>query len=211
MKEITSRSRLAIVLSRLKGFKRPKVRVEQYSTDSEIAAEMLWNALYRGDIAKKVIVDLGCGTGILGIGALLLGAERVVFVDNDKGALESAIFNLHRIKSEGYGMGKAVFVCKDINGFKEKADVVVQNPPFGTKVRHADRMFLEKAMDIAPVIYSFHKTESKRFIESFSKDNSYKITHYSEFDFPLKATQEYHKRRIHRIKVGCWRLQRKKG
>ena len=64
MSEIRSKSGLAIVLSKLKTFEKPKVRVEQYSMDSEIAAEVLWNGLYRGDI-QKVIVDLGCGTGML--------------------------------------------------------------------------------------------------------------------------------------------------
>jgi putative methylase len=210
MKEITSKAGLAVILSQLEGFKRPKVRVEQHNTDSEIAAAMLWDAYYKGDIAKKVIVDLGCGTGILGIGALLLGAERVFFVDSESSAIKVAKSNLQKLKSEGYGMGRAVFVCKDVKELNEKADVVIQNPPFGTKVRHADRLFLKKAMETAPVVYSFHKIESKRFIESFSRDNFYKVTHYSEFDFPLKATFEYHKKRIHRIMVGCWRLERRK-
>lgn len=35
----------------------------------------------------KTVIDYGCGSGILGIAALLLGAEKVIAVDNDPQAL----------------------------------------------------------------------------------------------------------------------------
>src|SRR3989344_6854737 len=114
MKETTSKSGLAIILSGLKGFSEPKVRQEQYLMDSEIGASVLWNACLLGDIEGKVIADLGCGTGILGIGALLLGANKVIFVDSDKKALETAKNNVSKVKSEGYSLGDAEFICKDI-------------------------------------------------------------------------------------------------
>src|SRR3989338_1673942 len=100
MTEINSKSRLAIALSRLEGFSEPKVRQEQYLMDSEIGASVLWNACLLGDIRGKVIADLGCGTGMLGIGALMLGAKQVLFVDMDKNALETAKNNILKVKSE---------------------------------------------------------------------------------------------------------------
>ena len=69
MGNIASKGALAVILSKLKVFTAPKVRVEQYPTDAEIAAEVLWQAHMKGDIGK-VSADLGCGTGILGIGLL---------------------------------------------------------------------------------------------------------------------------------------------
>lgn len=204
-----SKSGLAMILSGLKGFERPKVSVEQYMTDAEIAASALWNGLYLGDLRQKVSVDLGCGTGILGIGALILGAKKVYFVDNDENALKQAKINYKKAKSEYYIKGKAVFLGVSIDDFNEKCDTVVQNPPFGTKVRHADRRFLKKAIEIAPVVYSFHKSESDRFIKAFSGDNGYIISHKLDFEFPLKATMSFHKKRIKRIKVSCFRLERK--
>jgi ribosomal protein L11 methyltransferase len=42
-----------------------------------------------------VLADIGCGSGILGIGAVLLGAEKVYGVDNDPLAVESARSNRH--------------------------------------------------------------------------------------------------------------------
>lgn len=208
MKEIRSKSGLAIALSKLESFKEPKVRVEQYSMDSEIGAEVLWNALYRGD-TRKVIVDLGCGTGILGIGALLLGAKKVYFLDIDEKVIVQAKKNLARVKNEYEINGKAIFLCKDVKDFKERVDVVLQNPPFGTKQKHIDKEFLEKAVELAPVIYSFHKISTKIFVESFVKDNNLKITAYFKFRFPLKQTMKFHRREIKRIDVGCWRLEKK--
>ena len=82
-----SKSELAIRLSKLKGFGSPSVALEQYPTDSEMAAELLWSACMRGDVSGKAVADLGCGTGVLGIGCLLMGAEKVFFVDSDGEAL----------------------------------------------------------------------------------------------------------------------------
>tara|TARA_B100000315_G_scaffold205956_1_gene199955 strand:+ start:9321 stop:9965 length:645 start_codon:yes stop_codon:yes gene_type:complete len=208
MKEIVSKSRLAIVLSGLEGFYEPKVREEQYPMDSEIGASTLWNASLLGDIEGKVIVDLGCGTGILGIGALLLGATSVSLVDLDKKALGTAKSNVLKVKSEGYSLGNAEFIEQDIGKVDMKVDIVLENPPFGTKIRHNDLLFLGKALETAPVVYSFHKSENKAFLEQFAAKNNAKITHIWDFKFPLKASFAFHRRQIHRIDVSCFRFER---
>ena len=209
MTRIDSKSGLAIVLSKLEGFFEPKVRQEQYLMDSEVGASMLWNAYLLGDVEGKVIADLGCGTGILGIGALLLGARKVIFVDSDEKALETAKSNILKVESEDYSLGKTEFICKDIGELELKADVVLQNPPFGTKVRHNDVFFLENALKTAPIVYSFHKSETKGFLERFSSKKNAKITHIWDFKFPLKATFSFHQRQIHRINVSCLRFEQK--
>jgi len=43
-----------------------------------------------------VVIDYGCGSGILGIAALLLGARRVIAVDNDPQALLATRDNAER-------------------------------------------------------------------------------------------------------------------
>ena len=214
MGEVRSKSGLAIILSRLEAFSEPKVRAEQYVTDSETAAFVLWQAALLGDIRSKVIADLGCGTGLLGIGALLLGAKRVIFMDFDENALENAKKNLLKVKSEGYEVGKAEFIHKNLGQIGEegipKADAVIQNPPFGTKVRHSDILFLEKALEIAPVVYSFHKSETKGFLDRFSAKRNVKITHIWDFKLPLKASFHFHRRQIHRVNASCLRLEKYK-
>jgi len=208
MGRIISKSRLAIVLSGLKCFESPKVRQEQYTMDGEIGASVLWSAFLLEDVGGKVIVDLGCGTGILGIGCLLLGARKVFFVDSDKSALDVVKNNISQVKSEDYQLQKWEIMLGDIVKLEIKADTIVQNPPFGTKVRHNDALFLEKALETARVVYSFHKSESKGFLERFAAKKNAKITHIWRFDFPLKATFGFHRRRIHRIDVSCFRFEK---
>lgn len=199
-----SRSGIAILLSKLEVFPSPDPKLEQYPTDSEIAADVLWQAYMLGDIKGRTIADLGCGTGILGIGALLLGAKKVFFVDKDTAALGVLGNNLEKA---GIRKGFSI-VDSEIGGFDTPADTVLQNPPFGTRDRHADREFLVKAFSIADVVYSFHKTGTAGFVEALAGDHGFSITERFDFDFPLKQTLRFHKKRMKRIEVSCFRLGR---
>ncbi|MBI2141943.1 50S ribosomal protein L11 methyltransferase [Candidatus Woesearchaeota archaeon] len=209
MERIT-KSMLAIILSQLEQFSSPKLLAEQYVTDSETAADALWLAYMNGDLEGKVIADFGCGTGILGIGCLLLGAKKVYFVDSDASAIAVAKENIACIgSSRRIPKAKAVMISSSIGEFGKKADVVVQNPPFGTKIRHADREFLVKAFQTAGVVYSFHKASTDNFVKAVSSDSGFKITHRVIYDLPLKRTQAFHKRNIRRIEVALYRMESK--
>jgi len=48
------------------------------------------------DLNGQVVVDYGCGSGILGIAAALKGARQVICVDNDPQALEATASNAAR-------------------------------------------------------------------------------------------------------------------
>lgn len=63
-------------LEDMKTFENPKIKLEQYTTSPYIAASILHTAqsVY-GDIKDKTVADLGCGSGILSIGAVILGAK----------------------------------------------------------------------------------------------------------------------------------------
>lgn len=195
-----TKKQLAIKLSKLKTFSKPKLSLEQYNIDSEIAALMLWTAYLNNDIGERVIADLGCGNGILGKGALLLGAKKVYFLDKDKEAIKLA--------KENVNSKKAIFINKDVADFNKKVDIVIQNPPFGTKRKHSDKIFLEKAMELGNRIYSIHKITSKSFIKALIK-NKFDFRGILEFSLPLKATYKFHKKKYYRVKVGCWILERK--
>ena len=197
-----SKKQLAIALSKLDVFSEADPSKEQYATDSEVAASILWDAFMQGDIENKVIADLGCGTGILGIGCLLLGAKKVYFVDVDSKVLEILKKNLEAVEFEG----EYKILNIDVSSFDEEVDVVVENPPFGVQREHADKVFLQKAFDIADIVYTLHKPESKDFIEAISGDNGFRVASYIEYEMPLKAAMKHHTRKIYRIKVGCWRL-----
>lgn len=199
---------LAIQLSRLQKFPQPSAALEQYATPSELAAQFLWDASLQGDIADNIIADFGCGTGILGLGALLLGAKQVFFVDVDKNALTLAQENLHSLMSLTGKSFSASFLHTSLESFHHKVDVVFQNPPFGVQQEHADKLFLEKAMQVADVIYTIHKVESQRFLTALSADLGFTISHFWKANFVLPKTQSFHRKERYTIPVGIWRLER---
>jgi len=205
-----TKSKLAIVLSKLQGFSSPKVSLEQYPTDSEVAADLCWNAFMLGDIQEKRIFDLGCGTGILGIAALILGAKSMTGIDLDDDAVKIAEENLEKVRAEGYiESNESALIVRNIMEFKGLGDVVIQNPPFGTRDTHADRDFLDKAFEIAHVVYSIHKTSTGQFIEKHAEKNGFTVTHRWNYEFPLKRLYAYHTKEIHRIQATAFRLEKK--
>jgi len=197
-----TKDRLAIILSKLKIFETPNLKLEQYPTDSQVAAEILWFAHMHKDIQGKVVADLGSGTGILGIGALILGAKQVYFVDVDNQALTLAKQNLQSLNLQN-----AVFLKQEIQDFNQKVDTVLQNPPFGVQNPHADRPFLDKAFQISKTIYSLHMEDSEQFIKQRIPAN-FTLKHIIRFKLPIKKTQKFHKKPIHDINTACFVIKR---
>ncbi|MBI2145454.1 methyltransferase [Candidatus Woesearchaeota archaeon] len=202
-----SKSQLAISLSRLAVFENPNLMKEQYATDSEAAAEAMWFAYMQGDISGKTIADLGCGTGLLGIAALILGAEKVYFVDNDSGALAIARKNIAAATNDA-AAAKAVLMNEDVKSFSKNVNTVIQNPPFGTKEKHADREFLLQAFKLATAVYSIHKIETASFVKKLSSDKGFTVTHILPLQLQLKNTYEFHRSRMRRVNVGCFRMEK---
>jgi putative methylase len=129
----------------------PQAQLEQYTTPQQIAASMLYLATYtNSDIAGKSVLDLGCGTGRLGLGAAFLGAEEVVGIDIDRLAVKTACENAAKSRLS------IQLVHGDLATIVGHFDTVLQNPPFGVQTREADRAFLVKALEVADAIYSLH-------------------------------------------------------
>lgn len=202
---IRSKSQLAILLSKLAVFEKPQLMKEQYATDSESAAEAIWFAYMNGDVEGKIVADLGCGTGLLGIAALLLGAGKVYFVDNDKEAIVICGENIAAAAGKE-DAAKTMVMAADIADFHNRADTVVQNPPFGTKQKHADREFLLKAFSVADVVYSFHKIETADFVRKIAADSGFAVTNIITLRLQLKRTYSFHRSRMRRIDVGLFRI-----
>jgi len=201
---ISSKKQLEVALSKLEQINSPKVDLEQYQTPSDIAAEVLWHAFMNNDIKNKIIADFGSGNGILGIGASLLGAKKIFFLDSDPSSLLVAKNNFTFLN-----LSNAIFLKEQIQNFKNKVDVVIQNPPFGVQNQHSDREFLKKAFEVSNKIYSFHKIESRSFIDSIIRDANFKLKAILKFNFPLKKTQDFHEKKIHIVQVGCFILEKK--
>ncbi|MBU0457401.1 MAG: METTL5 family protein [Nanoarchaeota archaeon] len=204
---IRSKRDLEVVLSRLKSFEKPSLQLEQYATPSNIAAEWVWNMAMKGEVAGKIILDAASGPGIIGIGLLLMGAKKIYFIDKDQEAIMICMENYQNIKKE-YEIGAAEFIIEDISLFDAEVDIVVQNPPFGTKDEHADKKFLEKAFEVSKIVYSMHKWTTKKFVEAITRDFNFKITDLWRYEFPIKAAFEFHQKPVKVIDVGLWKLEK---
>ncbi len=155
---------LELFLSNVSVNPSPKVDLEQYTISESIAASMLYIAAYtNNDIIGKSVLDLGCGTGRLALGAAFLGAESVVGVDVDKSALRVAVENTQKAGLTA----NTEWVNGDIATVEGHFDTVLQNPPFGVQTRNADRAFLVKALESGKAVYSLHNhpDKDKRLID----------------------------------------------
>lgn len=74
------------------------------------------------DLSGKTVVDFGCGSGILGIAALLLGADKVIAIDIDPQALIATKDNASR-----NGVADRVDVYLPSEQPKLEADLVIAN------------------------------------------------------------------------------------
>jgi len=153
-KRLARKLDLEILLSNIKPHPTPNPNLEQYTIPANVAAQMLYTAAYTySDIVGKTVLDLGCGTGRLALGAAFLGAREVLGVDIDPVAIKTAAENSANTRLKD----KVQWVNADIGAICGQFDTVLQNPPFGVQKRGADRKFLEKALESGKTIYSFHK------------------------------------------------------
>jgi putative methylase len=190
--------KLEMLLEELENFSDPELELEQYQTPPLLAAEILHFAYMQGDLDDSV-QDLGCGTGILAIGAKLLGARKVVGYDADQKALEIAKRNARKLGVE------VEFVLSDITDITEHVKTTVMNPPFGARVKGRDRPFLSSALRTSEVIYSIHNRGSLAFIQKFIKPAV--ITHSYVAKFSMKRTFDFHTKEREVIEVEIYRIK----
>ncbi|MEM2046258.1 MAG: METTL5 family protein [Candidatus Jordarchaeales archaeon] len=199
------RKHLELFLERLEDTPSPKVWLEQYPTHNRVAATLLFMAAYVfNDIERKVVYDLGCGNGKLALGAALLGARRVVGVDIDLDALKVAKRNAEKVGVED----RVEWVSMNLKDLRGKADTVVQNPPFGVQRRFSDRIFLEKALEVADVVYSIHKGNFKvrQFIKRFVEERGGYIDQLVTVKLPIPAMFDFHSKKFHVVEVDVYRI-----
>jgi putative methylase len=198
---------LEMTLQRISGYSHPRAALEQYQTPAPLGARLLYHALMKGDIEGKTVCDLGCGTGVLAIGASLLGAGYVKGVDSDPDAVRRAEENAaqHDVHVE--------FIVADVrdaalSGRIGSCDTVIMNPPFGAQKVHADRPFIDLALSIAPVTYSIFNAGSTQFIETYTAGRA-EIDERVGGLFPIKRTFSFHTHDVQEIEVEILRLIRK--
>jgi len=206
-KRLVRRLELEKALHQVEPHTSPKAYLEQYTIPEDVAAEMLFVAAYiHDDIIEKIVADLGCGTGRLAIGAVLLGAAEAVGVDVDKVAVRTAKKNAERLGVKA----KTSWMASDIEVLNGMFRTVLQNPPFGVQRRSADRKFLLKALQLAPRVYSLHKGgEANRiFIKRFIEGHGGKVTGIFPMKLNIPRLFKFHTKPKHEVKVDLYRIIR---
>lgn len=203
-----TKSALETQLAVVAGFDAPRADLEQYPTPPDLAAHVVHVADLNGDVENRTVVDLGTGTGMLALGAALRGPKRVVGVDIDREALETAVENRVRV-----GTATDIdWVRADATRPPLRPDgptTVLMNPPFGAQRghEHADRAFLSTAAEVADVSYSIHNAGSREFVEAFSEDEGGEVTHAFRATFTLESQFDFHGEGSKDIETELFRIE----
>ncbi len=112
---------------------------------------------------EDTILDLGCGTGILGIAASKLGAKEVYTVDIDEKAIEECEINAWE--------NEVKLKCKvgDINDINGKYDIVLSNLQMEIFEKYFDK--ISKMFNKYLIISGIFKKERERILELAKKNN----------------------------------------
>jgi putative methylase len=200
------RSDLIRALARVPPFPSPDPAAEQVATPPEAAADLLLEAVARGDLVGRNLLDLGAGTGTLAIGAALLGARSVVAVEADPAALAAGR------AADPAGPTPIEWVHADVREFARAADTVVMNPPFGAQRRHADRPFWDRALALARrAVYAFALADSRTFIAGEAVARGARIEETRPVAWRLPRTFAHHRARSVELPVDLWVLRRGNG
>ncbi len=199
---------LAIQLSKLQEISSPNLNLEQYQTEGEIAARWLFDIQSFDDLKPGCrVVDLGCGNGILGIGAVLMGAGSAILIDSDEKSCEVSTRNV-----ESLGISDSVKIVNSKIGEKDieirEADIVVSNPPWGTQKKASDRPFLEEIISIGTIAHLMHSSQATH-IRNFFNEFGWSSEEYGDLDFALPATYGHHSRMRGRTRASLWRISPK--
>ncbi len=199
---ISRKRRLEIALQKLRAQTTRSAELEQYSTPAAIAADIVWEAFNAGDILGKNVIDLGCGNGVFAIGAKLMGAAETVGIDVDPGAIEVAAGNARSLSLD------IDFKVSDVREISGRFDTVLQNPPFGAQTKHADRAFIEKAIELAPRAYSLHNAGTEGFIEDLARSLGSACVPVKSYKLEIPYAFEFHRKSVETIPVVLLRFDR---
>ncbi|KAJ0180687.1 hypothetical protein K1T71_004091 [Dendrolimus kikuchii] len=196
-------------LQDLNGFTKPKVQFEQYETPAHIAAVALYTIQTQyGSLQDKLVLDAGCGPGILSIGAVMMGAASVTAIDIDRDALEVLQENIDDLDINNIDTLLCDFLDEKTCRWENYFDTVLMNPPFGTKNNTGiDMRFLQMGLRCTcNSVYSLHKSTTRSHIEKKIKEWGVKGNVIAELRYDLPATYKFHRKQSQDIAVDLWRV-----
>ena len=110
-------------------------------TPPVVAAQLLFHIHQRERVEEMVVADLGMGTGMLLTGLIYIGAVHSIGVELDQKYIRMAQKQLEeKVEGASYELINADVTALKLR--KQQIDMVVMNPPFGTKEEGVDSKFL---------------------------------------------------------------------
>lgn len=107
-----------------------------FGTGHHATTRLMLAALQQLDVRNRTVIDVGCGSGVLAIASVLLGARFATAVDNDPDALNSAGENVGR-----NGVADHVRLLNvDLKDLTDPADIVLANLTGGVLERNAQSL-----------------------------------------------------------------------
>ena len=200
---------LAIKLSKLAPHPCKDVSLEQYATEGDLASYWMLAVDELDGFEQSTVVDMGAGNGILGIGALLLGASKVIFVETDPAALEAIETNIDALEKDLQGRAELWPATVGLDELPlEGVDIIVMNPPWGVQREKADRAFLEAAFGSkAASIHVLHSDKATH-LEPMAREQGWWAEVVLRTEFRLPPTYAHHAQRKGKTDVKCWRFFR---
>lgn len=200
---------LAIKLSKLAPHPCKDVSLEQYATEGDLASYWMLAVDELDGFEQSTVVDMGAGNGILGIGALLLGASKVIFVETDPAALEAIETNIDALEKNLQGRAELWPATVGLDELPlEGVDIIVMNPPWGVQREKADRAFLEAAFGSkAASIHVLHSDKATH-LEPMAREQGWWAEVVLRTEFRLPPTYAHHAQRKGKTDVKCWRFFR---
>lgn len=173
--------KLAIVPSHIKP-KKEHINVKltpgiAFGTGSHPTTFMCLDWLSKADLAGKTVLDFGCGSGILGIASVLLGANYTLAVDNDTQAVTAAKANFinNNIANEKYDIKTTYQLAES------KFDLILANIYQSVLCEHAQNLLTLLSKHGVLILTGILQAQEKVIIEAYSDCKITKIVHHGEW------------------------------
>jgi len=153
-----------------------------FGTGHHATTRLCLRALQSLDLAGRLVLDLGTGSGVLAIAAVKRGAARAIGVDCDPDALASA---RHNVAQNGVG-DRVELRLADLAGLaaadREPAGVVLANLTASVLERHADAIRRLAAPGGTLVLSGLMSDQANAVVAAFEADGVGRLVSREEED-----------------------------
>ncbi len=215
-RHIKSKKELELLIQDVPNYRKPKVDLEQYVTDANIVAELVWISYMKGELQNARVLDLGCGTGRFSIAVATLSALQTLCLDVDI----DAILQVKDYTQRNWKLQLVIdLLVADarLPPLRDKSfDIVFQNPPFGIQEKRKKRKregegidvkFLKTAARLGRIIYTIHKASTRDYIlkKLFDIKCSGRVIGTRIINIP--PMYRHHFKRLHKVEVVLLRAE----